>query len=87
MMMRNKANTNKAAALRASVKANNLKVRIAVTGWSYRLIGAEADVVDLCELWGLTTVSGEAVRGCYGMSPHDQGIQLFAYDHTKGAAA
>jgi hypothetical protein len=81
-MNRYKPTTQNAAEIRATAKSMGYKVRVAVSGWSIRVIGKFDEVRDLAVLAGLSSACGDAATKPHTVPNYDGQTEFFGYIHA-----
>jgi len=81
-MKRYKPTTADAAAIRATAKSLGFNVRVALKGWSLRLIGSVSDVRDVCVLHNITNVAGQAATLPHTVPNYDGQTEFFGCVHV-----
>jgi hypothetical protein len=81
-MNRHKPTTQNAADIRATAKAMGFTVRVAVKGWSIRVIGKVDEVRDLAVLSNLSSACGDAATKPHTVPNYDGQTEFFGYIHV-----
>jgi hypothetical protein len=81
-MNRQKPNAQNVSEIRATAKAMGYKVRVAIQGWSIRVIGKVDEVRDLAVLSNLSSACGDAATKPHTVPNYDGQTEFFGYLHV-----
>lgn len=77
-----KATTQDAAQVRSTAKSMGFNVRVAVKGFSLRMIGATSEVRDLAVLHGIKSASGDSATLPHTVPNYSGQTEFFGYYHA-----